>query len=113
MKTDTISPSSPHAVNFGHQGRVVFITGGSQGIGAACARRFASEGAQVVIADVADDPGHALATELDALYVLSGVGHQADVEALLGAAFPLTAAAHGREAPDETRPSAWYTLRRR
>mgnify|MGYP005849553971 CR=1 FL=1 len=38
---------------------------------------------------------------------------QADVEALFGAAFALTAAAHGREATDETRPSAWYTLRRR
>ncbi len=38
---------------------------------------------------------------------------QADVEALFGAAFALAAAAHGREATDETRPSAWYTLRRR
>lgn len=92
MKTDTISPSSPHAVNFGHQGRVVFITGGSQGIGAACARRFASEGAQVVIADVADDPGHALATELDALYLHCDVGHKADVDAAVSA----TLSHHGR-----------------
>ncbi len=38
---------------------------------------------------------------------------QADVEALFDAAFTLTAAAHGREATDDTRPSAWYTLRRR
>jgi SAM-dependent methyltransferase len=38
---------------------------------------------------------------------------QAEVEALFSAAFTLTAAVHGREATDDTRPSAWYTLRRR
>lgn len=38
---------------------------------------------------------------------------QTEVEALFGAAFALVAAVHGREATDETRPSAWYTLRRR
>ena len=81
MKTHAPSSPSPHTVNFGHQGRVVLITGGSQGIGAACARRFAREGARVVVADVADERGHALATELDALYLHCDVGHKADVEA--------------------------------
>lgn len=38
---------------------------------------------------------------------------QAEVETLFGAAFTLAAALHGREATDDTRPSAWYTLRRR
>ncbi len=40
------------------------ITGGAQGQGAAIARAFVSEGARVVIADVADDGGAALAKEL-------------------------------------------------
>ena len=37
-------------------GRRVLVTGGASGIGAACARRFAMEGATVVIADL-DDAG--------------------------------------------------------
>ncbi|MEO3778590.1 glucose 1-dehydrogenase [Micromonospora sp. B11E3] len=34
------------------QGRVVFVTGGASGLGEAAARRFAAEGARVVIADI-------------------------------------------------------------
>ncbi|KAA0120567.1 glucose 1-dehydrogenase [Mycolicibacterium sp. P9-22] len=44
--------------------RTVFITGGARGMGASHARAFAAEGARVVIADVLDDEGHALAVEL-------------------------------------------------
>lgn len=45
------------------------VTGGAQGQGAAIARAFVREGAKVVIADVADDSGKALAEELgDAAY---------------------------------------------
>ena len=40
------------------------ITGGAQGQGAAIARAFVEQGARVVIADVADDGGEALAKEL-------------------------------------------------
>jgi NAD(P)-dependent dehydrogenase (short-subunit alcohol dehydrogenase family) len=80
------------SINFGLAGRVCIVTGGSQGIGEACARRFAREGAQVVIADVADAPGQALAAELGALYVHCDVGDKAQVDALVAA----TLRAHGR-----------------
>ena len=79
-------------VSFGLQGRVAIITGGSQGIGEACVRRFAQEGAQVVIADVADARGQALAAELGALYVHCDVGDKAQVDALVAEVLR----AHGR-----------------
>lgn len=42
----------------------IVITGGARGIGAATARLLASDGAQVMITDVLDDEGAALAEEL-------------------------------------------------
>ena len=45
-------------------GKAALITGGSRGMGAATARRFVAEGAQVVLGDVLDDDGKALADEL-------------------------------------------------
>ncbi len=45
-------------------GRVAIVTGGASGIGEATVRRLVAEGARVVIADLDDDRGHALADEL-------------------------------------------------
>lgn len=45
-------------------GYTVFITGGAAGIGAACARRYHMEGANVVITDIDDAAGRLLAYEL-------------------------------------------------
>ncbi len=79
--------SSP--ISFGLGGRVCLVTGGSQGIGEACLRRFAREGARLVIADVADGPGLALAAELGALYVHCDVGDKAQVDAAVAQAMAL------------------------
>ncbi len=81
-----------HAVHFGLTGKVVIITGGAQGIGAACAQRFAREGAHVVLADVDDARGMALAKELKATYVHCDVGDKVDVDAMVQRAVAL----HGR-----------------
>lgn len=46
------------------QGKVALITGAAMGMGAAHARAFVAEGAQVLIADLADEQGSALAESL-------------------------------------------------
>lgn len=53
------------------QGKVVIVTGGARGMGAATSRLFAKEGAAVVIADVLVEEGEALAQEIgdQALFV--------------------------------------------
>lgn len=45
-------------------GRVALLTGAARGQGEAEARRFVAEGAQVVLADVLDDPGQQVAARL-------------------------------------------------
>jgi NAD(P)-dependent dehydrogenase (short-subunit alcohol dehydrogenase family) len=70
-------------IHFSLQNKVTIITGGAQGIGEACARRFAHESARVVIADVDDARGTALAKELQAMYVHCDVGDKVDVDAMV------------------------------
>ena len=79
-------------ISFGLAGRVCIVTGGAQGIGEACVRRFAREGAQVVIADINDARGAALAAELGGVYLHCDVGNKPQVDALVAHAM----AAHGR-----------------
>jgi len=70
------------------EGKTAIITGGANGIGAGCVRRLADEGANIVIADIDDAAGDALATELGeaVIYVRADVSQRASVEALFDAA---------------------------
>jgi NAD(P)-dependent dehydrogenase (short-subunit alcohol dehydrogenase family) len=67
-------------------GKVAVITGGASGIGRASARKFAAEGARVVVADLVDDDGKTLADEVDGLYVHADVTSADDVQAMYAAA---------------------------
>jgi len=53
------------------EGKVAIVTGAASGMGAATARRFAREGASVVIADMLEDEGHAVAQQI---VTANGVG---------------------------------------
>jgi NAD(P)-dependent dehydrogenase (short-subunit alcohol dehydrogenase family) len=68
------------------EGKVALITGAASGIGRASAARFAREGAHVVVADLADGPGNAVADEIGGLYVHADVTDPASVEAMFAAA---------------------------
>ena len=69
-------------------GRVAIVTGAASGIGAATARRFVTEGAKVLITDIQDEPGQALADELgeNAAFLHTNVARESDVEAAVAEA---------------------------
>jgi NAD(P)-dependent dehydrogenase (short-subunit alcohol dehydrogenase family) len=77
-------------------GRVALVTGAASGIGAACAARFAAEGAAVAGLDVAAPAGDAWARTAETAAAASF--HEADVrdEAAVRAAVNAAAARHGR-----------------
>ncbi|KEQ52724.1 SDR family NAD(P)-dependent oxidoreductase [Sphingobium chlorophenolicum] len=68
--------------------KVAIVTGGASGIGGATVRRFVGEGARVLIADIDDVRGAALAEELgpDALFQHLDVSKEGDWTAAIDAA---------------------------
>ena len=69
-------------------GKVAVITGGASGIGEGTVRLFVEEGARVVIADIQDDRGAALADELGECVIFqhADVSMEEDVRAAVAAA---------------------------
>lgn len=69
-------------------GKVALVTGAARGQGAAEARRFVAEGAQVLLTDVLDDEGQAVAAELGeaAAYQHLDVTSEAEWEAAVATA---------------------------
>ena len=70
------------------ENKVTIITGGAQGIGFACGRRFAGEGARVVLADIDSEKGEAAAEALradggEAIFLTCDVGDKAEVTSLV------------------------------
>jgi NAD(P)-dependent dehydrogenase (short-subunit alcohol dehydrogenase family) len=72
-------------------GRVALITGGASGMGMVASKLFASEGAMVVLTDLADEAGETVAKEIEAAggeaaYVHADVSSEPDAEAMVSAA---------------------------
>jgi meso-butanediol dehydrogenase / (S,S)-butanediol dehydrogenase / diacetyl reductase len=65
------------------EGRSVLITGAASGIGAACARRLAAEGARLALADLDTAGAEKLAAELGQVAVRADVTRQADIERMV------------------------------
>jgi len=68
------------------KGKVAVITGGASGIGFATAKRFAAEGATVVIGDFNAETGEVAATEVGGLFVKVDVTDEAQVNNLFDTA---------------------------
>lgn len=71
------------------EGKVAIVTGGASGIGAACVQTLAREGARVVISDIDDLQGNALAATIgaaggEAIYLSHDVTDEARWQAVIG-----------------------------
>lgn len=66
--------------------KVFVVTGGASGLGAGTARMLVEEGAKVVLADVQDEAGQALANELGQTYLHCDVTQEADAQSIIDAA---------------------------
>jgi NAD(P)-dependent dehydrogenase (short-subunit alcohol dehydrogenase family) len=68
------------------EGKVAVITGAASGIGKASARRFVEDGAVVVLADIDEGQGRAVADELGMMFVRTDVTDAESVAGLYAAA---------------------------
>ena len=79
------------------QNKTVLVTGGASGLGAASARLMAQSGAKVVIVDLNDEAGSALATELGsaATFVKTNVVEEHEVQEAVKTAVERYGGLHG------------------
>jgi len=68
------------------QDKVAIVTGGASGFGEGIARRYADEGAKVVVADVNDQLGKTVADDIGGVYVHADVAVRDDAHAMVQAA---------------------------
>lgn len=61
-------------------GKVVVVTGGGQGIGAALCTRFASDGAHVIVLDINVEAGSAVAEAIGGRFIRCDVGNRAQLD---------------------------------
>ena len=71
-----------------NSGKSIIITGAAQGIGLACAQRFANDGAKVVLADIQVEKGKMAAKSIrdsggEAIFVACDVGDREQVKTLI------------------------------
>ena len=65
------------------EGKVAVVTGAASGFGEGIARRYAEEGARVVLADLNDQMGGGIADEIGGTYVHADVSDRDDVRAMV------------------------------
>lgn len=71
------------------QGKVFIVTGGSSGLGEGTARMLAAKGGKVVIADMQQDKGEAVAQSIGGAFVRCDVSNEADGQAVVDKAVSL------------------------
>jgi len=69
--------------------KVFIVTGGASGLGAGTAKMLSQQGARVVLADLQDEAGEALAKELGQRYIHCNVTQEQDAQAAVAAALDM------------------------
>src|SRR5436190_4230808 len=101
------------------EGKVVIVTGGASGISSACAITLALGGARLVVADINEELGNRIVSEIkangsDAVFTRADVGQPAHVGAMVDAAIQafgrLAIAVNNAEIGGESNPTGAYSI---